>query len=523
MRTAPQAPSPPATRLRGLCLNFLLVFGCNEGTPSGRGDPSAQSVSKGRGTLAEERSDGPSQSRGPIELSLEARAGSWEIEPGRRVDAFTYNGTVPGPTIRGRVGDEVVVHFKNSLDEPTTIHWHGLRISAAMDGSPATQRPVPAGGEFEYRFTLPDAGTFWYHPHVRESEQMERGLYGAIVVEGDREPEVDADHLIVLDDVRIDSSGQIAPGSSRDIYPGREGNVLLVNGRRGLELNARRGQVQRWRFINVANARFFLLRLEDHSLQVIGSDGGFAEAPRTVDQLLITPGDRFDVLVSATGEPGSESTLLSLPVSSVRHGHGRSRRGHGRSRRGHARGPSRGDVGDALLRMEYSMLSPLPAREVTVPYARLPDLGPEGIQPTVIRLGDRGCCGSGRFTINGVSHPNVPPQVAYVGQTQVWNVWNDTRGPHPFHLHGYFFQVLGASAARQPVRAWEDNLNIPPGEQVRIAFRPEGRPGRWLYHCHILEHGEHGMAAELVVIDRAGAEPNAPIDSRQNAEQQEQM
>ena len=419
-----------------------------------------------------------------LELSLEARPGIWELAPGKRVRALTYNGSVPGPTIVGQVGQQVVVHFTNRLDEPTTIHWHGLRVTAEMDGSPAAQQPVLPGGHFDYRFTLLDAGTFWYHPHAHEADQMARGLYGAFVVRGPDDPMVDAERILMVHDVRLDDRGQIAPPDDRDIRPGRKGDLLVVNGRLGLKLPARSGDIQRWRLINVANARYFRVGLDDQPLTVIGSDGGFAEHHAEVARLLLTPGDRYDVLVRAEGPPGHVATLTTAMLS---HGHG------------HRDGGDR--EGEPLLEMQYTDEPARPRHQAIVPQLVLPDLASEGVEPEAIRLGGGGCCGASAsaFTINGQAYPDVTPLHARVGETQVWDIINATMMDHPFHLHGFFFQVIERTGEPEPVHAWEDNINVARGERVRIAFRPDARAGRWLYHCHILEHAEHGMTAELVV------------------------
>lgn len=119
-----------------------------------------------------------------VEFELTAREADWAYAPGRSVRGFGFNGVVPGPTIEAEVGDTIQVRLANDLSQPTTIHWHGLRIPADMDGTEAVQQPVEPGGTFEYRFVVPDAGTFWYHSHVNETEQLERGLYGALIVRG---------------------------------------------------------------------------------------------------------------------------------------------------------------------------------------------------------------------------------------------------------------------------------------------------------------------------------------------------
>ena len=138
-----------------------------------------------------------------VSVDLDARQVDWEFKPGRATRAWGFNGQVPGPTIEARVGDVLEVRFTNRLPEPTTIHWHGLRVPAAMDGTDMVQHPIAPGETFTYRFRLPDAGTFWYHPHSNETVQLERGLYGAIVVRGPDasrgagydEPELDAERV----------------------------------------------------------------------------------------------------------------------------------------------------------------------------------------------------------------------------------------------------------------------------------------------------------------------------------------
>ena len=164
-----------------------------------------------------------------IHVNLEARETAWQIAPDRTVAAWGYEGTVPGPTIVANAGDTLLAHLVNNLPEPTMIHWHGLRLPAAMDGTQLVQRLVQPGESFDYRFELPDAGTFWYHSHANETVQIERGLYGAIVVLGPDEPVFDADRLLVLDDVKLDRHGNIAKTALFDRHSGREGNLLVIN------------------------------------------------------------------------------------------------------------------------------------------------------------------------------------------------------------------------------------------------------------------------------------------------------
>ncbi len=143
-----------------------------------------------------------------IAVELEAREIDWEFVPGTRTRAWGYDGQIPGPVLEGHVGDVLEVRFTNRLPQATNIHWHGLRVPAAMDGTEMVQPSVAPGETFVYRFRLPDAGTFWYHPHTNETVQLEMGLSGALIVRGPDEPRVDAERVLVLDDVRLDKHGR---------------------------------------------------------------------------------------------------------------------------------------------------------------------------------------------------------------------------------------------------------------------------------------------------------------------------
>src|ERR671939_2139993 len=238
-----------------------------------------------------------------VAVKLAARENDWEYAPGRSVPGNTFNGQVPGPAIEAEVGDTLVVDFTNELSEPTTIHWHGLRVPADMDGTESVQRAVEPGESFEYRFTVPDAGTHWYHSHVNETEQLERGLYGALVVRGPGEPELDRERVLHLDDLKLGDDGDVAPfGEHHELHEGREGDVLLVDGRQEPELEMAAGQVERWRIVNAANTRFVRLSIGGRPFTILGTDGGLITAPVQATEVLITPGERVDVAVGPFAE-----------------------------------------------------------------------------------------------------------------------------------------------------------------------------------------------------------------------------
>ncbi len=197
-----------------------------------------------------------------VEVDIDARIAPVEVAPGVRADAWTYNGGIPGPLIRAHVGDRLIVHFTNHLPQPTTIHWHGIRVPIEMDGVPDVSQPaVPTGGSFTYDFVVPDAGLFWYHPHVMSAAQVGFGLYVALLVEDPAEQVgVADDTVIVLSDIGINEHGELdSPdsGGTTGMAFGREGGYVLVNGKVRPKLVMRSGAPQRWRIVNTAKSRFF--------------------------------------------------------------------------------------------------------------------------------------------------------------------------------------------------------------------------------------------------------------------------
>ncbi len=244
---------------------------------------------------------------GPI--LLEAKLGSAQLleTVKNQTSIWGFDGTVPGPVIRVKQGGEVWVRLQNTLPQPTTIHWHGIRIDNAMDGvAGLTQVPVPPGESFDYRFTAPDAGTFWYHPHNRSWEQVARGLYGTLIVEEPDAPDVDQDIIAIIDDWRLGEDGAIDEesfGSMRDkSHAGRLGNILSINGKFTGEFGVRSGERIRLRLINTCNARILKLRFEELNPYVIAVDGQ-PVTPYDLKHGLVTiaPAQRVDLLIDMIG------------------------------------------------------------------------------------------------------------------------------------------------------------------------------------------------------------------------------
>jgi FtsP/CotA-like multicopper oxidase with cupredoxin domain len=413
-----------------------------------------------------------------VRVALEARDCELALTAGRTVAAWGYNGQVPGPVIEAHVGDVLEITFRNHLSEPTNIHWHGLRVPSAMDGTESVQSPVMPGETFVYRFRLPDAGTFWYHPHLNETVQLEKGLYGALIVRGPGEPVADRERVLVLDDLRLDREGQIAPfGGFVERHDGREGDVRLVSGEVEPALTMAAGHIERWRVINASSARYIRLSIGGKPFRILGTDGGLIETPVTVTEALLAAADRLDLAIGPFTE-GDELAIEALPYKrrTIRQ---RKTERFATLRVG-AAAPSRAVIPDRLRTIDpLAPASASPSRTVTL-----------GVKLSLRRGID--------FVINKEPHHRADP--VKVGELQVWDVFNQTMMDHPFHLHGFFFQVLSVNGTPPPWRSWEDVVNIPPRSTVRIAWMPDDRLGSWMYHCHILEHHASGMMAHFDVV-----------------------
>ncbi|MET0292011.1 MAG: multicopper oxidase family protein [Steroidobacteraceae bacterium] len=420
-----------------------------------------------------------------LEIALEAKVVELELTPGRKSTVWTYNGLLPGPYIRAAKGDRLIVHFRNSLPDATTVHWHGVRLSNDMDGTPGlSQALVPPGGEFTYDFVLRDAGTYWYHPHADSAAQVGFGLYGAIVVTDPDDPESLGDDLVLLlSDISLDKNGQLMDkkegGNFGDLF-GREGSTLLINGRVMPTLQVRQGKPQRWRFINAARSRYWTFALRDNIFTRIGGDNGLAARSEKQARISIVPGERLDVVYTPTLSPGSSTHLRWLAYD----------RGYGTT----VGRPPENVM--AIRSVEESAVQPAAIPELLRKIVPI-DIS-KAVQQTLeltIDLETRVEMG-----FNGKPFWQSKPLVARVGEKHVWTLVNNSAFDHPFHLHGYFFQVLD----ERRVPEWKDTINVPVKSKVRIAIDFDERPGFWMFHCHILDHAEVGMMGHLEVWPEKG-------------------
>ncbi len=225
------------------------------------------------------------------------------------VRMLAYNGSIPGPTLKVREGSEVVVDIENRGDTEATVHWHGLRLENRYDGTHETQHPMATGERYTAHVTFPDAGVYWYHPHIREDYGQEMGLYGNVIVEPadpDYWPPVHHEIALTLDDILIED-GKVAPFSRAETTHsamGRFGNVLLVGGKTDPSLAVKRDEVVRFYFTNTANTRVFRVALPGARIKLVGGDSGHVEHEQFVDDVVLAPSERavIDVLFNEPGE-----------------------------------------------------------------------------------------------------------------------------------------------------------------------------------------------------------------------------
>ena len=440
-------------------------------------------------------------------LVLTAREGRAQLleDGGPDTAIWGYDGIVPGPPIRVRQGDRVTVRLRNEVPQGTTIHWHGIRIDNAMDGvAGLTQDAVAPGDSFDYSFVVPDAGTYWYHPHNRSWEQLARGLYGALIVEERAPPDVDQDLLVVADDWRLDDSGRIDEasfGAMRDwSHAGRLGNVLTLNGQPFADLPVRSGERLRLRLCNTANARVLQFRFEDIAPVVVALDGQ-PVPPQALDdgRVTLAPAQRADLMIDMTGSPGSRAAITEVS------GDGRLVAGHFVYHGAETVPARRGEIPPLPANPLDGDLDLADARRVELLMAG----GAMGGMAGAMHDGEykpiRDLVKDGMvWAFNGVAgRTDRPFFAARPGETVVVRMVNDSRWPHAMHVHGHHVKELARAGGNSTASGdWRDSVLLDRDETVTVGFKADN-PGKWMLHCHMLEHQAAGMATWFRVGDRA--------------------
>jgi FtsP/CotA-like multicopper oxidase with cupredoxin domain len=455
----------------------------------------------------------------------------------RTFTMYGFNGQYPGPLIRVPQGAEIVVLFKNSIDLPTAVHWHGVRLENQYDGVPGvTQDPIEPGESFLYRVYFRDAGLYWYHPHHREDIQQELGLYGNMLVDSP-EPDylgpVNGEDFLMLDDLLVDEGGIFPFGREAAVQTlmGRFGNQMLVNGEPRWETTVRRGEVRRLYFTNVANTRTFNVVLDGADAKLVGADIGKFERERFVENVVLAPAQRY-IVDARFDTPGTYAvtnsiqaidhfnavyypqvdtlglvTVLDEPVVED----------HG------AAFETLRENADVIAEMD----------EYRRHFGRAPDHELE----LTVRVVDLPSAIVGVMALDTLFFPPVEwndamPMMNYLSTSQnlQWVLRDRTTGrenrdidwtfrvgevskirienlrrsfhpmQHPIHLHGQRFLVISRDGVPEENLAWKDTVVIPVGSTFDILLEASN-PGRWMAHCHIAEHLEAGMSMVFTVTE----------------------
>lgn len=448
-------------------------------------------------------------------LTLTARRGTAPVAPGVSSPVWTLGeNAATGATLEARRGERVRLVLRNELDEPTIVHWHGLRPPQEADGHP--RLAIGPGGRYAYDFVVDDpAGMYWYHPHphMRTAEQTYMGMAGAILVRDAAEaalglPSGPREIPLVLQDKRLDGEGALVYRPfGPDMMEGYLGDVPFVNGVRSpwVEVDA---ALYRLRVLNASNARVFrLARSDGRPLVLIGGDGGFLPGPVTVPYVDLGTAERADLLADFGGlAPGAAVRLVSLafPPPSTGGGMGPMGGGMGPMRgRGRMGGMGRGAAQGAAMELLELRVARRVRDSAAVP-ASLP------AAPAV----ERAAATRSRVfrfdsmmmshTINGRAFQmdRIDERVPF-GATEVWTFVNEGPFPHPVHMHAVHFSVLSRSGGRGRVMPWEtgpkDTVLVLPGERVEVAARFDRHRGLFLVHCHNLEHEDMGMMMNFLI------------------------
>ncbi|MGC0318443.1 multicopper oxidase family protein [Kitasatospora acidiphila] len=520
----PERLLPPRRRLvRALTAVVLLMSATfwtkavAVSTAAADSPPSTAAQEEGMTAGAPFRDPADAETHQDLTITLDAASTRFDLS-GRKVWGQSYNGVYVAPTIRVTPGSIVTVHLVNHLPVATNLHFHGLHVSPS-DHSDNPFLCVSPGSSLTYSLAIPadhPLGTYWYHSHAMGTacppsgspaaqnrsasdfvpgdveNQIFAGLSGALIVGDDRTllprplRHIRA-HTFVLKDAQIDATGHIVQNTATTSINSNDPTVRLINGQLRPVLSMKPGQTQLWRLVNAGADIIYQLRLDGHRFTVIGEDGTPVARTTTADTLLLPPGKRYDVLVTADGRP-CEAILRTTAYSNG------------------PQGDSYPDVALADIVVAGHPVDRLPTVSGAMPTA------PRDLSTAPIarhRSLDLSENAAGTvFYINGAqfsTDTSVFDTPARLGTVEEWAVRNLSGEDHPFHLHTSHFQVMSVNDVPQPYTARQDIVMVPhavngvPGQVVlRVPFADY--TGRWLFHCHIAAHEDNGMMSFINVV-----------------------
>ncbi len=456
---------------------------------------------------------------------------------GRAVAMYGYNGQHPGPLITAPQGSTVFVRVTNRIESETTVHWHGLRLDSRSDGVPGlTQDPIAVGESFLYELKVPDAGVFWYHPHVREDLQQDLGLYGNILVaspDPDYLAPAHREEMLVVDDILMDDEGLIPWGleSPTHALMGRFGTVMLANGAAQGTLDARPGEVIRFYVTNVANTRTFNLSFGDARVKLVASDLGRFERESWVESVVIAPAERYVVDVSF---PNEGRRAIANTIQAVNHFRGEFYPRVDTLLEVEVSGERLADsVAESFSTLRENAEVASEAEPLRAQWSRPPDyvleatVRVQGLPLPIIRMME-----ADSLYIPPVEWNDAMPMMNWLsaGSQVTWILrdpatgleneeihWRFNKGDlvkirifnspesfhpmnHPIHIHGQRFLVLDRDGTPVENLVWKDTALLPVGSTMDLLVEMSN-PGAWMLHCHIAEHLQAGMMTHFTVSD----------------------
>ncbi|MEH6475624.1 MAG: multicopper oxidase family protein [Sneathiella sp.] len=416
------------------------------------------------------------------------------MRDGKTATRWAYNGQLPGPVLRVQKGDRVQVTLTNDLPQNTTIHWHGVRVPNAMDGVPfLTQIPVKPGKSFTYDFVPQDAGTYWFHPHVRGHEQLERGLYGTLIVEDQFEGKYDQDIVWMLDDVLTEDDGSL--GGDFDFKfldtGGRLGNSITVNGENTPNFTFKAGERIRLRIVNPSNARNYRLSFANLPSAIIAVDGNLVGEPQQVDAFNIVPGNRVDIDLTIPKNLEGQSVDIANTFF------------HREAGGSAVEGPQTIAKISIVGKVAKQKTFALPVHAAVPDWTNALNEKPDFIFDfdtafDISSLWTNKAFVS--FTINNKVFGDHDITQLKNNKFYRMRFNNGTGLYHPIHIHGVFFKVLARDGVPVNEPYFRDTALLDYDGSLDIGVVPADL-GEWLSHCHLLEHAALGMKSTINVTD----------------------
>lgn len=442
------------------------------------------------------------------EINLIAQETEWKLSPDKTITAWTYNGTIPGEQIRVKQGEVVKVNLKNELEEPVSIHWHGIPVPNTQDGIPGvTQDAVVPGETYTYEFVANDPGTYWYHSHQDGVNQLDKGLYGTIIVESEEDEKYDRDYTLVFDEWESGDHTETELQTETDGMEGMDHNsmdmengqmmmshdmstydIYTINGKTYEEnkpLKVKKGETVKLRFVNAGYMAHQIHIPVDYKVTHV--DGQKINKPQIINGSVfeVAPGERVDVEIVANGSEdftidchGEMEAAQDMKIDVV----------YEDSKGEKAKHNSKNELLDITAMGEETKAQFELDDKFDVEYEM--ELG-----TAMVENADMGMV----WTINGKAYPDVPPIKVNEGDKVKVTLTNNSmdQADHPMHLHGHFFQILSKNGEKlegSPII--KDTLNVKYGETYEVAFVADN-PGNWLFHCHDLHHASTGMVTTV--------------------------